>query len=121
MNIWEGAKNNCRIINELRQLDSEIASLAFMSRELCAMHVRLSRLIETFYKLDTGENPGGMTEEQADEDYKKAFNTATRVRAKAKIDISHINKIFSEWGFKLEPGTSIVPLVNHIQAETASE
>ena len=120
MNIWGDDKNNCRIIQELRYLDSEVASLAYISRELFSMHGRLCRLIETLYKWDAGQDPGGKTEEQA-ADYKQALDKSMSPKAKAQIAVDDIYKIFREWGFELKPDAAIVPPVSHIEAETKQE
>jgi hypothetical protein len=117
MNVWndnrEGADvEKCRIIEELRSLDCEAASLIYQSRLMAAMYGRINRLIETLYKKEIGDD--SVTVNSDDKD--NAFNNAMSAHQKQAMSKEDIQRVFAVWGFDVSPECSIVPLENHILA-----
>jgi len=117
MNVWgdkeEGRPvDDCQIIDMLRALDSNAASLIFFSRELSCMYTRIISIIEALYKWDMNDNSG-----ISDSDCKTAVNdsieTAAKHRLRSRISKDQITDILKKFGWDIGQD-AISPLEFHI-------
>ena len=88
MNVWrdneEGRPvDDCRIIEQLRALDCNAASLFYASRELACIANRITEIIEALYKWDTKDNVISDTEEK--EAVKESFLNATSAQSRSHM------------------------------------
>ena len=75
MNVWiEGGVKDidrCKIIEQLRSLDCDVAKLDYMANQLFALCGRLIRLQETIWAKDTGEAQSEESITRVASDYEK--------------------------------------------------
>ena len=90
MNVWKDKDGrpvgDCRIIEMLRALDSNAASLIFFSRELANVHNRIIKIIESLYRWDMDDSSV-----ISDAEYTQAVNDSFITASKGVIR-SHINR-----------------------------
>ena len=120
MNLWADNKegrpvDNCRIIEMLRALDCNVASLIYFSRELAAMHSRMVEIIEALYKWDTKDN-SCISESDSKKAANDSFLAATKVQARSVMNRENIIGIMKKYGFNIKG--QITPLEIHIATET---
>ena len=118
MNLWGDNKegrpvDDCRIIEQLRALDSDAASLFHYARELACVANRITENIEALYKWDMKDNVISDTKEK--EAVKESFLNATSARARSHLSNENVKKIMKKFGFVIKGGIS--PLDIHMATE----
>jgi len=121
MNVWGGNKegrpvDKCRIIDILRALDCNAASLVFYARELSCMHSRIISIIEALYKWDMDDNSA-----ISDSDYKKkannSFEDAITARLRSEMSKDNITTILKKFGGDINDPDALSPLQFHMATE----
>jgi uncharacterized protein len=119
MNVWGDNKegrpvDNCRIIEMLRGLDSNAASLVWFSRELAAMHRRIIDIIEALYKWDMKDN-SCISDTVCKKAVEDSIETAASVHRKGRLNREDIISVVKKYGYEIKG--EISPLEIHIATE----
>ena len=119
MNVWADNKegrpvDDCRIIEMLRALDCNAATLIHCSRQLAAMHARIIDIIEALYKWDMNDN-SLLSDAKLIQVVNDSFINATKAKRRSQMNREHITKILKKFGW--EVSGDLTPLEYHIATE----